>query len=40
MTTYKVTLEISTDTPIDDWVLGDTLIIDEPYRVLNVKEIA
>lgn len=39
MTTYKITLEVSSDTPVEDWVMEDVLIIDEPYKVISVREV-
>ena len=35
---YIITLEVDSETDIHDWVFEETLIIDEPYKVLRIEE--
>lgn len=39
MAKYKITLEVESDTPIDQWLFEDRLIIDEPYEVKEWEEL-
>jgi len=33
---YQITIEIESDTDPRDWCLGETLVIDEPYEVIQI----
>ncbi len=39
MNKYQITLEIESETNPNEWLWGDTLIIDENYQVIDVKEV-
>lgn len=36
--TYKITLEVTSETNPKEWYFGDTLVIDEEYNVVSVEE--
>jgi hypothetical protein len=40
MSKYILTLQVESNTNPKDWYLGETLIIDEEYELLNVEEIS
>jgi hypothetical protein len=40
MPKYILTLQVESDTNPKDWYLGDTLIIDDEYQLLDVKEVS
>jgi hypothetical protein len=39
MKTYRMTIELKSETDPADWLFTDTLIIDEEYRVIHIKEL-
>jgi hypothetical protein len=39
MKTYRMTIELQSDTNPADWLFTDRLIIDEEYRVIHIKEL-
>lgn len=39
MSKYRITLEVESEGDPRLWTLQDSLIIDEPYEVLNIEEV-
>jgi len=34
---YRITIEVEAETDPRDWVFEETLIIDEPYKVVSIE---